>query len=71
VDATCLPENALASGRLIGIIKQRNHRRNPNSYNIEFQVKAYKNIMFPADEVHPYLVDVLPTGPPNECVESR
>jgi hypothetical protein len=32
-------------------------------YNIEFQYKAYTYIMLPANDAHPYLVYVLPTGP--------
>jgi hypothetical protein len=38
-------------------------------YNVDFQLKTYKSIMLPVDEVHPYLVDVPETGPPLEGVD--
>jgi hypothetical protein len=61
-DAICITEECLENGRVVGTIKRWDQRQHSNLYNIEFECKTFKNLMLPADEVHPYLVGVVGAG---------
>jgi hypothetical protein len=54
IDAICIPEEWLEDDIVVGTIQRRGQRQNSNLYNIEFECKTFKNLMLPADEVHPY-----------------
>jgi hypothetical protein len=58
----CIPGECSENGRVVGTINRRGQRQHSNSYNIEFEFKTFKNLMFPADKVHPYLVGAVLAG---------
>jgi hypothetical protein len=61
-DAICIPEEYIENGTVVGTIKWWGQLQHSNSYNIEFKCKTFKNLMLPADEVHPYLVGPVVAG---------
>jgi hypothetical protein len=58
----CIPEDFLDNDRVVGTIKRRGQHQHSNSYNIEFKFKTFKNLIVPADKVHPYVVGAVLAG---------